>query len=251
MSLDDEFMESVEEAQELMDDQVTGQDMPKIVSTWDKLAVVNVNDNTEKKGKLTYLSWAWAWGITKKLCPDANYRVINFDGRPYHYDELFGIMVQTEVTIKGETIPMHLFVMDGANKAQKHIPYTYEVKNWKDVSKPIQKECKAATMFDINTCIMRCLAKNIAMFGLGHYIYAGHDLPPTPDFDYDTIRPSCNAIIKALNEKPVNLSVAREAWDEMTREEKDASWLAKTKGGFFNTAEKKILQSKEFREASQ
>ena len=150
------------------------------MTTWEKLSAIDVNERKEKKNGLNYLSWVWAWGETKKACPDANYRVINFDGKPYHFDELFGIMVQTEVTIEGETIPMHLFVMDGANKAQKHIPYTYEVKNWKDINKPIVKSCQAATMFDINTCIMRCLTKNLAMFGLGHYIYAGEDLPEAP-----------------------------------------------------------------------
>jgi len=269
MSNDEVFTDKQESDQELLNEQVTGDDMnttdnektkvstwndintivnekPKI-STWNKLATVNVNDNTEKKGKLTYLSWAWAWGITKKLCPDANYRVIDFDGKPYHFDENFGIMVQTEVTIEGETIPMHLFVMDGANKAQRHITYTYEVKNWKDVSKPIQKECQAATMFDINTAIMRCLAKNIAMHGLGHYIYAGHDLPPAPEFDYNTIQDSINAIIKSIANK--EHSTAAEAWNELTKEEIDAAWIAKTKGGCFTTAEKEFIQSTEFREA--
>ena len=32
-------------------------------------------------------------------------------------------------------------------------------------------------MFDVNKTIMRCLVKNLAMFGLGLYIYAGEDLP--------------------------------------------------------------------------
>jgi hypothetical protein len=32
-------------------------------------------------------------------------------------------------------------------------------------------------MFDNKTSMMRCLTKNLAMFGLGSYIYAGEDLP--------------------------------------------------------------------------
>ena len=32
-------------------------------------------------------------------------------------------------------------------------------------------------MFDINKTIMRCLVKNLSMFGLGLYIYAGEDIP--------------------------------------------------------------------------
>jgi hypothetical protein len=141
------------------------------ISTWSKLSAINVNEYIEKKPNgMSYLSWVWAWGITKATCPDANYRVVSFDGKPYLHDQDLGYLVQTEVTISGETIPMHLFVMDGANKAQKNIDYEYTVKSGK-------KTCHAATMFDINTAIMRCLTKNLAMFGLGHYVYAGEDIP--------------------------------------------------------------------------
>ena len=140
----------------------------KKTTTWQVLSAINCNDKTEKKNGLTYLSWAWAWGIVKEKCPDANYKVRQYDGKPYLFDPNLGYMVTTEVTINGETIEMSLPVMDSANKAQKHEPYTWGKYN---------KTCEAATMFDINTAIMRCLTKNLAMFGLGHYIYAGEDIP--------------------------------------------------------------------------
>ena len=140
----------------------------KKTTTWKVLSAINCNDKTEKKNGLTYLSWAWAWGIVKEKCPDANYKVRQYDGKPYLFDENLGYLVTTEVTINGETIEMSLPVMDSANKAQKHEPYTWGKYN---------KTCEAATMFDINTAIMRCLTKNLAMFGLGHYIYAGEDIP--------------------------------------------------------------------------
>jgi hypothetical protein len=71
---------------------------------------------------------------------------------------------------------MWLPVMDGANKAMKRQPYTYKV--WDRYNNKWQeKQVAAATMFDINKTIMRCLVKNLAMFGLGLYIYAGEDLP--------------------------------------------------------------------------
>lgn len=140
----------------------------KKTTTWQVLSAINCNDKTEKKNGLTYLSWAWAWGIVKEKCPDANYKVRQYDGKPYLFDEHLGYLVTTEVTINGETIEMSLPVMDSANKAQKHEPYTWGKYN---------KTCEAATMFDINTAIMRCLTKNLAMFGLGHYIYAGEDIP--------------------------------------------------------------------------
>lgn len=135
----------------------------------------NVNGHTEKVendyGKaLTYLSWCWAWAEVKKRYPDANYEIEKFDGLPYVYDELTGYMVYTKVTIEGITHEMWLPVMDSKNKAMKAVPYTYQTKKG-------EKTVEAATMFDVNKAIMRCLTKNLAMFGLGLYIYAGEDLP--------------------------------------------------------------------------
>lgn len=144
------------------------------------LSAIDCKNFTETKNGLKYLSWAHAWGITKQNFADANYRVITFDGKPYLFDENLGYLVQTEVTIQGETMPMQLPVMDGANKAQKSKTYTYKVKEYVNkqwTGKYIDKEVEPATMFDINTAIMRCLTKNLAMFGLGHYIYAGEDIP--------------------------------------------------------------------------
>lgn len=135
-----------------------------------KLNAINVNDNTEKKNGLTYLSWAWAWAELKKAYPDATYKIRQFDGKPYLYDENLGYMVMTEITIDNITHEMWLPVMDGANNAMKSTEYTKKTK-YKEI--PVLP----ATMFDINTAIMRCLTKNIAMFGLGLYIYAGEDLP--------------------------------------------------------------------------
>lgn len=137
---------------------------------FEKLNALNVNEKTEKKNGLTYLSWAWAWAEFKKVCPDATYEVVKFNGLPYAYDENTGYMVYTTVTAGGVTHEMWLPVMDGANKAMKNQPYKY-------TSYGKEKTCAAATMFDINKTIMRCLTKNLAMFGLGLYIYAGEDLP--------------------------------------------------------------------------
>lgn len=153
-------------------------------STWAVLSAINCNEHTEQKNGLTYLSWAWAWGIVKTNFPDANYRVRQYDGKPYLFDENLGYLVTTEVTINGETIEMSLPVMDGANKAQKNVAYSYSVKEYKNrnwTGNIIDKNVEPATMFDINTAIMRCLTKNLAMFGLGHYIYAGEDLPQVSD----------------------------------------------------------------------
>ncbi len=117
---------------------------------------INVNEYTEKKGNLTYLSWAWAWTEFKKIFPSAEYTVKKDENNlPYFASEL-GIIVYTTVTADEQTYEMWLPVMDNRNNAKK---------------------LENATMMDINKTIMRCLTKNLAMFGLGLYIYAGEDLP--------------------------------------------------------------------------
>ncbi len=139
-------------------------------SVFATLSAINLNDKVEKKKDLTYLSWTYAWAEVQKHYPDANYEVMFFDGFPYIYDPSTGYMVFTKVTIEGQTRQMWLPVMDGANKAMKVSEYTYPTRYG-------DKTVEAATMFDINKTIMRCLVKNLAMFGLGIYIYAGEDLP--------------------------------------------------------------------------
>lgn len=139
--------------------------MTQTKSVFERLSAINVNEYVEKKDGLTYLSWAWAWSVTKKECPDASYTIM-----PTDYDEDLGFMCHTSVTIEGQTLEMWLPVMDGKNKSMKKKPYTYSTKYG-------DKQVEAATTFDINKTIMRCLVKNLAMFGLGIYIYAGEDLP--------------------------------------------------------------------------
>ena len=145
-------------------------------SIFQKLYELDVNHKTESKSGLKYLSWAFAWAEFKKVHSDATYLVDLYDGKPFLSDKDLGYMVSTTVTVGELTIPMHLPVLDGANKAMKAEAYTYSTK-YKD------KECKAASMFDINTAIMRCLTKNLAMFGLGLYIYAGEDIPSVDNSD--------------------------------------------------------------------
>lgn len=121
-----------------------------------QLNSVNVNDKTEKKGKLTYLSWAWAWGEVKKRFPDATYTIYeNADGLNYHHDGKTA-WVKTGVTVCDIEHVEYLPVMDYQNK-----------------SIPIER----ITSFDVNKTIQRSLTKAVARHGLGLYIYAGEDLP--------------------------------------------------------------------------
>lgn len=127
--------------------------------TQNKLLALNVNDYTEKKNGLTYLSWANAWQEVLKVYPDAKYDIKKDEkGVACFGNPELGYMVYTTVTIADSTKEMWLPVLDFRNKAIKN-----------------------PDMFNVNTSIMRCLTKNLAMFGLGLYIYAGEDLPEQPD----------------------------------------------------------------------
>jgi hypothetical protein len=124
-----------------------------------ELLKVNVNDHTEKKNGLSYLSWAWAWAEVLKADPLAEWEPVEYpqpDGTssPCIYVGGGTAMVKTRVTIKGKTRTCMLPVMDHRNKA-----------------------IKDPDAFAINTAIMRCMTKAISMHGLGLYIYAGEDLP--------------------------------------------------------------------------
>lgn len=153
------------------------------MTIYEKLSSINVNEHIEDKEGLKYLSWAWAWDFFKKACPDANYEVVKNpnNGLPY-FESYAGAMVYTKVTVEGITHEMWLPVMDSKNKAMKNEPYTYKVRDWKS-KQMVEKTVEAFTMFDVNKTIMRCLVKNLAMFGLAIYIFSGEDLPTEEPVD--------------------------------------------------------------------
>lgn len=169
---------------------------------------INVNDKTEKKNGLTYLSWAWAWGEFKKVFPKADYDIYrNEQGLPYVFDPNTGYMCYVTVDNgEGESHMMWLPVMDGANNAMLDRPYTIKTK-YKEIT------VNRATMFDVNKTIMRCLVKALAMFGLALYIYAGEDLPEeettTPATTPEPApkkRPHRDALVQYCKEKGINMN---------------------------------------------
>lgn len=164
--------------------------------TFEDIYNINVNDKVDEKEGLKYLSWAWAWAEFKKIYPEATYEVKTFSDencvqRPYMFDSNTGYMVMTSVEANGIKHEMWLPVMDGKNKAMKAEAYTYSTRSGNKTVEP-------ATMFDVNKTIMRCLTKNLAMFGLGLYIYAGEDLPqPEPEVPV-CLRPEVEEEVKNI-----------------------------------------------------
>mgnify|MGYP003648482798 CR=1 FL=1 len=118
-------------------------------SVWETLSAIDCSKHVEKKGKLSYLSWTWAWQILNEHYPDSTYE---------YYEPTFledgTAEVSVALTVEGKTHKMWLPVMDNRNAS---------------IPKP--------SSFDVNKARMRCLTKAIAFFGLGIYIYAGEDLP--------------------------------------------------------------------------
>lgn len=124
-----------------------------------ELLKINVNAHTEKKNGLTYLSWAWAWAEVLKIDSSATWAVQESrEGYPCVFLPDHTAMVTVRVTIAGNDKSCVLPVMNHKNQA-----------------------IESPNAFQVNTAIMRCLAKAIAMHGLGLYIYAGEDLPESAD----------------------------------------------------------------------
>ena len=118
-----------------------------------KMLSTNVNEHTEKKNNLTYLSWAWGWAEALKADEDATFKVEMFGDKCF-MDINGTAMVFVTVTMFRKSMTCQLPVMDYRNKA---------------IPNP--------DAFAVNTAIMRCMTKALSLHGLGLYIYAGEDLP--------------------------------------------------------------------------
>ena len=118
-------------------------------STWQILSEIDVSDHIEKKGNLSYISWAYAWSKLMEKFPDSTY----WYGSVTHYNETAEVTVS--VKVKDNTHTMILPVMDNRNNS---------------VKKPTSR--------DISDARMRCLVKAISMHGLGYHLYMGEDINP-------------------------------------------------------------------------
>jgi len=126
---------------------------------WRTLAPVDCSDHTDDKGGLTYLSWAWAWGTLMEYYPQSTYIFREWNRGDNVLCDFFSypdgtVKVEVTIAIEGNERTMWLPVMDYRNSA---------------IEKPTSRQ--------ISDAKMRCLAKCMAMFGLGFYLYAGEDLP--------------------------------------------------------------------------
>ena len=139
-------------------------------SIYSKLSKIDVKPYLNVKGngnyRLSYLSWAKAWGLVKAIYPDATYKIREYPNyiKTEHGVEQAGTVdyrltsvgceVEVTVTIEGHDYTQKLYPMDNRNQ-------------------PIMKP----NIMQINKAQLRCLVKALATAGLGLNVYAGEDLP--------------------------------------------------------------------------
>ena len=195
------------------------------------LLKVNVNDHTEKKNGLTYLSWAWAWAEALQHDPQATWEAAEFNGFPAAFGPDGSAMVKVTVTLKGHAKTCWLPVMDHRNKAIKN-----------------------PDAFAVNTAIVRCLVKALAVHGLGLYIYAGEDLPEVaeqtfksaPQLAWESVDPEqqhrLEQVAKSVLDAMPDASRALDIIDgeELDADQKSALWSrldSKTRAAIKKAAE--------------
>ena len=186
-------------------------------NTFEILNKVDVSKFTEKKGQFNYLSWAHAVRELLMSCPEATWEVHTFKGvdgtdQPYMKNGT-GAYVQVSVNVDGIIRSQIHPVLDNRNS-------TIENPN----------------AFQVNTSIQRCLAKAIALHGLGLYIFAGEDLPEADTltdkqkYELNELGSKIkdedlrNGVYQAINDGTINSSnfgMCKDKCDMIIKEEKE------------------------------
>jgi hypothetical protein len=196
----------------------TGSPEPTYASVWKTLSAIDCTDKAEKKNGLTYLSWAWAWGILMEHYPEATYQFLNEE-----WDNQGHATVWVSVKIGELDRMMWLPVMDYKNKAIPN-PDTRAVSDTR----------------------MRCLTKCLAMYGLGHYIYAGEDLPPSGDAAEEKPAPKEKPKAKAKPKAEPKAEAPAEPQRDTIANEEEAdgvlSFLCSTADNFAGTTEGELIE---------
>jgi len=140
-----------------------------MMSKYLELRKIDVSEHLEKKGKFNYLSWSWSVDTLLQQDQNATWE--------YKEPKQFGetLMVFCSVTAFGKTMTAQLPVLDFANKAMKN-----------------------PDAMAVNTAMQRCLAKAIALHGIGLYIYSGEDIAPDAPAK-EVVKPTESDLTNAKN----------------------------------------------------
>jgi hypothetical protein len=153
-------------------------------SVFEQLSSLNLSSKTEKRGNLTYLSWAHAWAECKKLFPDMSRTVYESDTYMNYFTDGSTAWVKVGVTIQG----------------QEHIDYL-PVMDMRNQSVPLAN----ITSMQVNKTIQRSTVKALALHGLALNIYAKEDFPSESDSSMQAVKTQPKATSKvALVEGDAN-----------------------------------------------
>ena len=193
------------------------QELPAVTSRYAQFAAMNVNNHVEKKNGLSYLSWAWAVDQLMRADPNAEWEFREWDGKPVLLLPDHTALVHCTVTAFGKARATFLPVMDHRNKA-----------------------IQSPDAFAINTAMQRCLVKAIALHGMGLYIYAGEDLPPTVEGDKSEPPTPWTKELKDLASEAADkgLKAYQEFWEGLSKEARSVLVQTKEHGDFKTDAQK-------------
>ena len=158
-------------------------------SVFDTLSAVKVTEKVEKKGQLSYLSWAHAWAYAKKRYPNLRRTVYESEDGVNYFTDGNTAWVKVGVEINGLEYIDYLPIMNTSGR-------------------PRSIKLDQITSFDVNTSIQRSTVKALALHGLGLSVYAGEDLIDTAP------------VIKKITKK---LEIEDENWDKVL------TWIGENK----------------------
>jgi len=154
------------------------------------LEQINANEYKRQKGKLSYLSWTDALTGVLRLYPDTEWEVHEFPmiSGTYEVHDTYGNDGDGTAIKMAERFNTGIHVHDDVrvpylrDKSGCYVQVSVTIDNRKrteilPVLNHVNKPIANPTSFEVNTSIKRCLAKCLALHGLGLYIYRGEDLP--------------------------------------------------------------------------
>jgi len=171
------------------------------VSAFEVLSKIDVSEHTEKKGRFTYLSWAWAVRTLLEHFPEAIWEVHEYDR---HLGESGGYVSQPYMQTPAGAFVKVTLTIKGIDRTQVH-----------PVLDNVNKTVEKPNAFQVNTSIQRCLAKAIALHGLGLYIYAGEDLPTAPDKLNKDQYESILSLLHVIGDKALETKVVTQIGEEV------------------------------------
>ena len=180
-----------------------------------KLSALDMSKHIKTLQKQRYVSWSDAWHEVKTLYPMSYYSVAeNAEGDPFFVSSM-GIFVRVRLTIVADdgslVQDLNHPVLNGANKTLKEVAYSYKVKEYvqgRPTGKMVEKFIEPATAFDINSAIMRCLTKALALQGEALYVYRDEAMPDLPLVDSTQLQ----EILDAVKASKMTLKQVTDSW---------------------------------------